>query len=186
MRRATMDGIYDVHTNTMQYPQIMQPTHARWERVPPSDLGNTAELMSTLSIANKSTTDAQSASAEPADSADKPDNQTQKTIFPPVPPHISDRYLVTDMVYESPPYSNMGIPGPDGDLRNMNPNGLASIANPNHPEFMTPEILALLPDDCKDALINAAAREIQWKSKWSTEAQDGMRAQPSKSYAWYP
>jgi chromatin structure-remodeling complex protein RSC7 len=186
MRRATMDGIYDVHTNTMQYPQIMQPTHARWERVPPSDLGNTAELMSTLSIANKSMADAQSASAEPADSADKPDDQTQKSIFPPVPLHTSDRYLVTDMVYESPPYSNMGIPGPDGDLCNMNPNGLASIANLNHPEFMTPEILALLPDDCKDALIDAAAREIQWKSKWSTEALDGMRAQPSKSYAWYP
>jgi chromatin structure-remodeling complex protein RSC7 len=183
-----MDGIYDVHTNTMQYPQIMQPTHARWERVPPTDVRTTAELMSTLSIANKqSTTDSQSASAEPTDSADKPDDQTQNTtIFPPISSHISDRYVVTDIVYESPPYSNMGVPGPDGDLCNMNPNGLASIANPKHAEFMTPEILALLPDDCKDALIDAAACEIQWKSKWSTESQDGMRAQPSKSYAWYP
>ncbi|KAJ5157419.1 Chromatin structure-remodeling complex subunit rsc7 [Penicillium canariense] len=173
MRRATMGGIYDVHTNAMQYPQIMQPTHARWERVPPADTRSTAELMTDI------------------DSAAKPDGQHQNqnptpTIFPPVPPHISSRYVVTDIVYESPPYSNMGVPGPDGDLRNLSPNGLVSMANPRHPEFMTPEIVALLPDDCKEAMLDAAAREAHWKSKWSNETDDGLRARPSKSYAWYP
>jgi chromatin structure-remodeling complex protein RSC7 len=30
-----LNGVYDIHTNTMQYPKIMQPTHARWEAVEP-------------------------------------------------------------------------------------------------------------------------------------------------------
>jgi chromatin structure-remodeling complex protein RSC7 len=80
----------------------------------------------------------------------------------------------------------MGVPGPDGDLRNLQPNGLVSIANPAHPEFMSPEIIALLPDNCKEALLESATREVEWKMKWTTEATDTQRAVPSKSYAWYP
>jgi chromatin structure-remodeling complex protein RSC7 len=30
-------GVYDIHTNRMQYPAIFQPTHARIEQLPPSD-----------------------------------------------------------------------------------------------------------------------------------------------------
>ncbi len=30
-----MTGIYDPHTNLTHYPKTTQPTHARWERVPP-------------------------------------------------------------------------------------------------------------------------------------------------------
>ncbi|KAJ8130560.1 hypothetical protein O1611_g3071 [Lasiodiplodia mahajangana] len=33
VRRQNIAGVYDVHTNTMQYPAIMQPTHARIEQV---------------------------------------------------------------------------------------------------------------------------------------------------------
>ncbi|KAJ5585122.1 Chromatin-remodelling complex RSC SWI/SNF subunit Rsc7/Swp82 [Penicillium hispanicum] len=193
MRRATMGGIYDVHTNTMQYPQIMQPTHVRYERIPPPESRSTAELMtemSSLSLANKgfTTTDTQSNdqdTTEPATIDEKLDEKPS-TIFPPVPASLSSRYVIQDIVYESPPYSNMGIPGPDGDQRNLGPNGLVSVADPTHPEFMTPEIIAMLPDDCKEALLDAAAREVEWKSKWSTEAQDGARSRPLKSYAWYP
>ncbi|KAJ5679089.1 Chromatin structure-remodeling complex subunit rsc7 [Penicillium macrosclerotiorum] len=184
-RRATMGGTYDVHTNVMQYPQIMQPTHARWEQVLPADAHSAAELMtdmSTLSLANKSSSTADIKSTERTERPDVP----SPALFSPVPSHISNRYVVQDIVYESPPYSNMGVPGPDGDLRNLNPNGLASIANPSHPEFMTPDIIALLPNECKESLLDAAAQEVQWKSKWSTEANDGARSLPLKSYAWYP
>lgn len=194
MRRASMGGTYDVHTNTMQYPQIMQPTHCRWERVPPADTRGTAELMtdmSSLSLTNRGAdpnSNHQTTTAEPTDAATPGANPDEKptTIFTSVPAHISDRYVVQDIVYESPPYSNMGLPGPDGDLRNLHPNGLASTANPSHPEFMSPEIFALLPDDCKESLVDHAAREVEWKSKWSTEANDGTRSRPLKSYAWYP
>jgi chromatin structure-remodeling complex protein RSC7 len=37
LRRANLDGIYDAHTNLMCYPKTTQPTHARWEEVPPSE-----------------------------------------------------------------------------------------------------------------------------------------------------
>jgi chromatin structure-remodeling complex protein RSC7 len=30
-------GVYDIHTNVMQYPTIMQPTHVRIEQVSPDD-----------------------------------------------------------------------------------------------------------------------------------------------------
>jgi chromatin structure-remodeling complex protein RSC7 len=186
MRKATMGGVYDIHTNTMQYPQITQPTHCRWERVPPADLHKD---MSALNLTTDSdTTDSAQNKGSYVELIPQGDTSTEKpsTIFPPVPAHIANNYLVQDIVYESPPYSNMGIPGPDGDLRNLQPNGIVSTANPTHPEFMTPEIIALLPPECKEALIEAAAREVEWKSKWSTEANDGARAQPTKSFAWYP
>lgn len=193
-----MNGTYDVHTNTMQYPQIMQPTHCRIERVPPPDNRSAAELMtdmSSLSLANANqnpdtnpTTPEPTDTNEPTTPGEKSEQQPkqQASIFPPVPAHISNRYVVQDIVFESPPYSNMGVPGPDGDLRNLQPNGLVSIANPSHPEFMSPDIIALLPDECKEAILDAATREVEWKTKWSTEATDSQRSLPSKSYAWYP
>lgn len=186
MRKVTMGGVYDVHTNTIHYPQITQPTHCRWERVPPADLNKD---MSALNLTNETnTTESTQNRAEllPRGDTTTTEKENPSTIFPPVPAHIANNYLVQDIVYEPPPYSNMGIPGPDGDLRNLQPNGLASIANPKNPEFMTPEIIALLPPECKEALIEAAAREVEWKSRWSTEAEDGARAQPTKSFAWYP
>ncbi|KAL8716349.1 MAG: hypothetical protein Q9220_000254 [cf. Caloplaca sp. 1 TL-2023] len=36
MRRQNLDGVYDPHTNILQYPKIMQPSHARWEACPVS------------------------------------------------------------------------------------------------------------------------------------------------------
>ncbi|KAH9884738.1 chromatin remodelling complex Rsc7/Swp82 subunit-domain-containing protein [Xylariomycetidae sp. FL2044] len=36
-RRARLSGVYDVHTNLIQYPTIMQPTHARIEQISDSD-----------------------------------------------------------------------------------------------------------------------------------------------------
>jgi chromatin structure-remodeling complex protein RSC7 len=32
-----MQGIYDPHTNLMCYPRSTQPTHAKWEEVPPEE-----------------------------------------------------------------------------------------------------------------------------------------------------
>jgi chromatin structure-remodeling complex protein RSC7 len=37
LRKANMQGIYDPHTNLMCYPRSTQPTHARWEEVPPEE-----------------------------------------------------------------------------------------------------------------------------------------------------
>lgn len=35
IRRRNNKGVYDIHTNTVQYPTIMQPTAARIEQIPP-------------------------------------------------------------------------------------------------------------------------------------------------------
>jgi chromatin structure-remodeling complex protein RSC7 len=197
MRRANLNGVYDVHTNIMQIPKIMQPTHARWERIPPAPEGTaTAGLTTNMNSLNINTNG--SPSDEPtqasalleSNESDEPatgeTSEIPRSIFSPVPANIHSRYVIQDIVYESPQYSNMGIPGPDGDVHDIGPNGMVSVANPNHPEFMTPEILELLPPECKEALADSCAREVEWKSKWRTETEDGQRTKPTKSYAWFP
>ncbi|KAL2207446.1 nuclear localization protein [Sarocladium strictum] len=37
IRKMNNAGVYDIHTNTMQYPAIMQPTRARVEQIAPED-----------------------------------------------------------------------------------------------------------------------------------------------------
>lgn len=37
IRKMNNAGVYDIHTNTMQYPAIMQPTRARVEQIGPED-----------------------------------------------------------------------------------------------------------------------------------------------------
>lgn len=195
MRRANLGGVYDVHTNIMQHPKIMQPTHARWERVSPIPASAPTELATNMNSLNLSN------GGSPSSHENHTSHETQElhepttgetsterpaTIFPSLPAHLHDRYVIQDVVYESPPYSNMGIPGPDGDVHDIGPNGLVTVANPEHPEFMTPEILELLPPECKEALVDVATQEVEWKSKWTTETTDGERTQPTKSYAWYP
>jgi chromatin structure-remodeling complex protein RSC7 len=32
-----VNGVYDIHTNMMHYPAMMQPTHVRIEQVPPTE-----------------------------------------------------------------------------------------------------------------------------------------------------
>ncbi|KAJ6137784.1 Chromatin-remodelling complex RSC SWI/SNF subunit Rsc7/Swp82 [Penicillium samsonianum] len=195
MRRSNLGGVYDVHTNIMQHPKIMQPTHARWERVSPAPASAPTELTTNMNSLNLSNGGSPSGhenqtAHETQESQEATTGETSTespaTTFSPVPAHLHDRYVIQDIVYESPSYSNMGIPGPDGDVHDIGPNGLVSVANPEHPEFMTPEILELLPPECKEALIDAAAQEVEWKSKWTTETTDGERTQPTKSYAWYP
>ncbi|GFF29551.1 chromatin structure-remodeling complex subunit rsc7 [Aspergillus udagawae] len=183
-RRANLEGVYDIHTNAIHYPKIMQPSHARWERVPPPDPRVAARLakgLSTLSLTNG--TD----EAETADHTTEELTDTEpQSILSTIPPALSRRFAIQDTIFETPPYSNMGVPGPDGDVHDLGSNGLISTADSLHPEFVGPEILAELPPECKEALVEAAAREWEWKSKWRSEAIDGQRTTPLKSYAWFP
>ncbi|KAF9892767.1 hypothetical protein FE257_001169 [Aspergillus nanangensis] len=195
VRRTNLEGVYDIHTNAMQYPKIMQPSHARWERLPPPDPRVASKLtkeMSTLSLTN-GVRENGSASEEPMTETPaeegaekKAEGDTADSIFSSIPAAFSRRFAINDIHYETPPYSNMGVPGPDGDVHDLGTNGLVSAANSSHPEFVSPEILEELPADCKEALVEAAAREWEWKSKWSSEVTDGARTTPLKSYAWFP
>ncbi|KAL4933649.1 chromatin structure-remodeling complex subunit RSC7 [Aspergillus undulatus] len=186
-RRQNLGGTYDIHTNIIQYPKIMQPSHARWERLPPPDPRGATKLtqeMSTLTLTNGTTED-ENVQPETEEQENKPDEETP-TIFSSIPATLSRRFAVLDVHTESPPFSNMGVPGPDGDVHDLGANGLISVANPKYPEFVNPEILDELPPECKEALIEAASHEWEWKSKWCSEVDDGARVAPRKSYAWFP
>ncbi|PWY76284.1 nuclear localization protein NPL6 [Aspergillus heteromorphus CBS 117.55] len=193
-RRANLGGQYDIHTNVMQYPKIMQPTHVRWERLPPPDPHVATKLekgLSTLSLTNGTEDEPAAVDTEVSDPAneagDNPaEQEEQPSIFTTVPAALSRRFAIHDIHYESPPYTNLGVPGPDGDVHDIGSNGFISIADSPHPEFASPEIMEELPSECKEALIEAAAQEWHWKSKWCTELNDGNRAKPLKGYAWFP
>ena len=168
----------------------MQSSHARWERLPQPHSRTATKLMngmSTLRLTSEERTPPSSSSSPslPANANEAVDDKDE-TIFAAIPSALTRRFAISDTYYESPQYSNMGLPGPDGDVQDIGGNGLISAANPMYPEFMSPEILAELPPECKDALAQAATAEWEWKTKWHRETVDGNRTYPLKSYAWFP
>lgn len=194
MRREVLNGVYDVHTNFMHYPKIMQPSHVRWEQVPSSESSTSTKLaegLSTLNLANGTTASEERDENDQAESAvarqqAEASDKTAPSILPPVPAVFTRRFAIMDVHYETPESSTLGRPGPDGDIHDLGSNGITSMTDLLHPEFASPEVLAELPAECKEALIETAAQEWAWKSKWRNEATDGSRAQVLRSYSWYP
>ncbi|QGA12809.1 hypothetical protein EYB26_000454 [Talaromyces marneffei] len=198
VRRENLEGVYDVHTNYVQYPKIMQPTHARWEVIPPSEdskpSNQLVEDMSALQIMSGNTPKADEDAANNNDENDVKSADKQLThaspaassIMPPVPSIFTRRFAITDIHYETPETSTLGRPGPDGDVQDVGSNGIISMANPKYPEFVSAEVLAELPPECKEALMEAAIKEYAWKSKWHTESTDTARGHFLQSYNWYP
>ncbi|KAI0391047.1 chromatin remodelling complex Rsc7/Swp82 subunit-domain-containing protein [Xylariaceae sp. FL0594] len=74
VRRQIMSGVYDVHTNTIQYPSIMQPTHVRIEQVSPSSDPNN----------------------------DSSSSSSSRARFPPLDPRIPRNFTVIDTYMETP------------------------------------------------------------------------------------
>jgi chromatin structure-remodeling complex protein RSC7 len=131
--------VYDIHTNVMQYPAHMQPTHARWELV--DDQENTED-----------------------------DDKVER--LPHLDPVYGRNFRIHDLCLESAPESWFASAGPDyGDT------GLSSIP---------PNILDELPEDCLQAFEEAKSREAEWRGRWHTEQQDGLRASLLPSFEWFP
>ncbi len=107
-RRATLDGCYDPHSNLIFYPRATQPTHAKWEQIYPP-LSNHEHNDNSDKINNDS------------NSHSKPDN------LPPVPPLLLATHLITDTVFESPPFAGLGLPGADGGALDLGANGLPRL-----------------------------------------------------------
>ncbi|KAK2749298.1 hypothetical protein FQN55_003623 [Onygenales sp. PD_40] len=198
-RRQNLDGQYDIHTNTMQYPKIMQPTHVRWEAIPPpdstrADRSHLISSASTTALGITNGTPSSSADDNPQtpkdDSAQTQDDDSKPaaTIFSSVPAIFSRTFNIHDIHYETPPESSLGVPGTDGDVHDIGSNGLISIAAGNsNPMFhVSPEILAELPPECQVAYREAAIREWEWKSRWRGEKADGLRAPLKLNYSWNP
>lgn len=124
----------------------MQPTHAKWIQI-----DDEAEANGQLTSGHIHGED------------------EQPTIFTPVKPIYSRNYMIVDTAYETPQYSNLGVPGPDGNVHDMGFNGLSSISD---------DIKAELPPECLAAFEEALAKELEWKNKWGTEGTDAHRKAP--------
>lgn len=155
-----MNGKYDPHTNIMQYPSVMQPSHARWEAV----LDTATEIdngVNGVVLPQKSINE--------QDADDSFDMDQSPSIFTPLKPIYTRNFLIVDTVYENPTSSHLGIPGPDGDIHDLGFNGISSIPD---------DIRNELPADCRSAFDKALVRELEWKSRWSTEDRDSKRKAP--------
>ncbi|KAG6096379.1 hypothetical protein E4U30_001566 [Claviceps sp. LM220 group G6] len=84
IRRFNNRGVYDVHTNMMQYPAMMQPTRVRIQQVPPPPSDTKAASASTSA----------SASAK----------------FPPVPLRMARNFLILDTYCENAPSNEASLP----------------------------------------------------------------------------
>ena len=149
----------------MQYPKIMQPTHARWEQVPAPPpksqaLRITADRNNEI-LANDTT-------IQGYDS-----DQGQNTIFPAIPPVFTRSYVITDTYYSSPSTAVLGYPGPDEDVIDVGPGGLTHVSE---------DVVASLPEVCRKAFIEARTEEKRWKASWGSEKADTARAHLRISY----
>ncbi|KAL8856742.1 MAG: hypothetical protein Q9178_006699 [Gyalolechia marmorata] len=144
MRQKNLEGVYDTHTNSLQYPKIMQPTHAQWE---------------------ESTCPTYSPSAE--------SDQARESRFPRVPAILKRNFLISDIYYVNPPVSDVGYPGPDGDVLDVGSPGVATTSE---------SVAADMPADCLRALKRARSDAMKWKNSWAGEGRDGARAQLRITY----
>ncbi len=157
-RRLNLNGVYDIHSNVMQYPKIMQPTHARWEEIPPTSIKPPA-LHSPFAQSN-------------GDHDTRPD-QPLKTLFPGIPQVFTRNFMISDTYYSTPSTSILGYPGPDEDVLDIGPGGLTHV--PDH-------VLAALPEDCRQAFVKARSEERAWKESWGNEKDGSARAKLRISY----
>lgn len=188
MRRHNLDGVYDSHTNMMFYPTIMQPTHAKWEQIPPPTPASPSAERKQLTnrLMNGPLTNGHS---DPLiNHHDSTMNgieeleriqQSQPTIFSDVPAIVSRNFAVIDTVYKAPPISNTGYPGPD-DLITDPFSGTTGLSN------IAPELIDELPDHCKAAFLEAKEAELSWKRQWGTEKDVGKRGDLKIGFAGYP
>lgn len=197
-RRRTLNGVYDPHTNLMCYPRIMQPTHARWEYVPPESpstsrkrkldalsvvenkLDTTASSSSDLAV--KPIDDANSSSKEdasipPADSTTslpttQPPTTSAVPLELPTPSNLLTRnYLIVDTLLETAPYATLPIPGPE------EPETTPLYTGSGRMPDLGEEDLALLPKECRAAFLEAKREEGKWRDRWGTQERDGWRGE---------
>jgi len=89
-----------------------------------------------------------------------------------------NNFLTTDLRFQSARHSNLGVPGPDGDVFDVLP--CTQLRN------VPRELLAELPSDCRGAFEKALREEMDWKGQWGLEARDCLRGGLRIGYAGFP
>ena len=94
-----------------------------------------------------------------------------------VPPIVAQKYLIVDRIFQKPPYSGLGIPGPDADYIDVGTNGLPNLAD---------EDLAEMKPEEREVFDNVKAEEKEWRSQWGGETTDGARCKPRIGFVGVP
>lgn len=149
----------------MQYPKIMQPTHARWETFSPLD----QKLQTPQISATEVNGDDGGDTLHPTTIHEPP----QETIFPQIASVYTRNFMISDTYYTSPASSIFGYPGPDEHVIDVGPGGLTNIQD---------NVIAALPEDCRQAFLEARAEEEVWKASWGSETDDTARAELRITY----
>ena len=190
-RRTTLDGVYDTHTNLMCYPKIMQPTKAKWERVPEFEdeegfataaevpaakkrktqhhvngtLPNGDKAKSSAVLVNGESTAALESSQPPA----RRPPRDSFACFSTVPSVVSRNFLIVDTHYLTPPHAALPTPGSSSSQSQVD-----EFRSEGMPD-LSPEDLERLPQKERDSFIRAKGIENEWRSMWTDEEHDGMR-----------
>lgn len=153
----------------MQYPKIMQATHARWKQSPASSKISTVQ---SLGISHEGRSLVKKNNAEGSREGDDGSLEGE-SIFPEVRSVISRNFMVTDIYYVNPPVSGLGYPGPEEDVSDVGPGGLLQV--PEH-------IRAEMPPQCQQAYDEIRTTAMIWKAQWGVEEVDRARGQLRISY----
>lgn len=168
-RRQNLHGLYDTQTNVMQYPKIMQATHARWKQLPAcSKLSATRSLNIAHEGRSFATNNDADVSGEGSD-----DLSRGETIFSQVGHVISRNFMVADIYYVSPPVCGLGNPGPEEDMSDVGSGGLLQV-----PQYIRAE----LPTQCQEAYDETRVAAMMWKAQWGAEEADQARGQLRINY----
>ncbi len=149
----------------MQYPKMMQHTHARWEQVLP-DLVESK----TQDISNDRTLSDHVNGNVPVSHGPE---QATDTLFTPLPDHFARNFMIVDTYARGPPTSTFGFPGLPGSVIDVGPPPLTDV-----PE----DVIAVLPEESKTAFLAMRDEARRWQSSWSTEGRDKMRAEVHITY----
>ncbi|KAJ8607710.1 hypothetical protein MRB53_040098 [Persea americana] len=164
-RRATLAGVYEPHTNMMFMPGHMQPTHARWSQQADGspDHSNGAKVrIDPLRGTDEGIGQTMAnGSSESATSLQEPES----TTFPSIPNVVARNYLVIDTHFQTPKYTT--FPAPRAEHLTAPATSLPGVSEID---------LAMLPGDCRAALIEARGNANAWSEAWGCEARDGGRA----------
>ncbi|OIW31654.1 hypothetical protein CONLIGDRAFT_234194 [Coniochaeta ligniaria NRRL 30616] len=149
-RRFNLQGVYNVHTNTMMYPATMQPTNARIEQVPGS-----ASAAGTI-----------------------PNSRVFPPLQPIVPRNflVADTIMETPPAGIAPAAYEVPFRTSPADYRAsyrgdfLAPfRGLGSVSK---------ELRDLLPEECRGAFDEAVKREGDWFERWGDEKDTKSRREP--------
>ncbi|KAI9678878.1 MAG: hypothetical protein M1829_001862 [Trizodia sp. TS-e1964] len=166
-RRQNNSGVYDPHTNFMQMPAIMQPTHVRWKQLltsPTTSAGIGKSSLPKILLTNGTPYHAESAEVDKTGQQDS--EASFDTIFPPIPPVYTRNFFIADIIFQPAPRSNLGIPGPGIVEEDFGHHGLLGVPD---------DVVAELPFDCLESFKEAREQELKWKMSWGTESEECAR-----------